>query len=117
MGGDFSRTTPGQTLPITVNFQNLGPAAAGAFRIDLRLSLDAIFGNADDIVLGSIIVTGIDALATGSAVFTIDFDATAVPPVGSYFVGGRIDAGRTVTEVNEANNDGFSAMATIRIVA
>ena len=85
------------------------------FRIEVRLSSNGILGDADDIVLGFIDLASLAALGNGVATFTINWDATRSPALGSYSIGARIDSQRRVTESNEANNDTLTVMPVITV--
>ena len=112
----ISLTTPGQLTPVTANFKNLGAAAASSFRVELRLSANDILGDADDIILGFIDVATLAALANGTATFNINWDATASPALGSYYLGARIDSRNRVSESSEGNNDFVTATPVITII-
>ncbi|MEW6324916.1 MAG: CARDB domain-containing protein, partial [Nitrospirota bacterium] len=106
----------GESLSITDTVSNLGSAGAGAFKIEHRLSVNAVFGDADDVYDFSdplrawgeatpIVYQLIPGLAGGgSATETLSlFIHDSIQP-GEYYLCAKADADSYVIEFNEANN-------------
>ncbi|MBL8757599.1 MAG: hypothetical protein JNK35_04115 [Phycisphaerae bacterium] len=111
----FSLATPGQMLTISLEYANLGAAAAGAFAIEIRLSADDIFGNADDIVLRIEQVASLAALGNGMLDLSIRMDGISPPAPGAYRIGARIDSQARVVEGDETNNFAFTPAGAVTI--
>lgn len=114
-GGTFR---PGQTVNGTATVRNTGAATTGAgFALSYALSVDAIWGNSDDIVItsptgmtGSTLAAGATAAAAPLA-FTIGADV----PNGTYRLLAHVDSDREISETNESNNVYAQALANIII--
>lgn len=99
---------------LSVTVTNNGNASVGppvhAIEGEVRLSLNSVFGDADDVILGtfqlagSIAASGNVALVSGTD-FNIVVPATANP--GVYTVAVTIDSTNAVNETNEGNNVEF----------
>lgn len=111
----FSLAQPGQMLTISLEYANLGAANAGAFAIEIRLSADDIFGNADDIVLRVEQVASLAALGNGTLDLSIRMDGIAPPTPGTYRIGARIDSQARVVEGDETNNITFTPAGAVTI--
>jgi hypothetical protein len=113
----YSLSTPGQTLDLDIDYANLGPIAANLVTIEIRLSINSVFGDADDYVL-TITTLSIDALDSGTLSLLIPLDAAPLLPApGAYHLAARIDPGRRFGEMDETNNDFFSPLADIVLEA
>ncbi len=104
-----SQSTAGDAVTVTVVERNEGPVAAtGLRRIGIALSTNAVAGDADDVQLGDITVTGTlapDAEAPASGSFVVPA-ATS----GTRFVVASADRLNEVNELpNESNNRAVSA--------
>ncbi|MGJ8640832.1 MAG: CARDB domain-containing protein [Opitutaceae bacterium] len=99
------------TLDITVGAENLGqslPDNVDAFTeadLEVRLSIDQVYGNADDIILGSFTQTEGQLLASGDLLRFIG----GIPlgdnvPEGDYYLIAKIDSNDRVGEFSETNN-------------
>lgn len=119
-----------ENLDITVTATNIGATlelAPGDFTsadIEVRLSTDRIFGNDNDIILGSISpVEGFLGSSHTAGEFTSGGIASYLGPInlvdsipeGSYYLMARIDANREVDEFSEQNNILISEEADIQI--
>ena len=105
---------PGEDFASAMVVNNDEDDHSGAFSVEMRLSLDNIFGNADDIVLGTAErPLGLDGNASTSIVrtFSIPGDAAA----GDYYLAFRVDPLNEVVESNETNNTFFGATQQITI--
>jgi len=119
----MNQVTPGATsvpvggsLPITDSVFNQGLTTTGAFRIHYRLSLNAIYGDADDVPVATTrSVAGLAAGVANSGSTTIGIPATAAP--GSYRVCGKADGDGAVNEADEGNNTLCSASTVTLTVA
>jgi len=93
---------------------NAGGSFNGGFDQEVRLSLDNVWGNADDIVLG--IEREIEDFEAGQS---SEEDESFVIPAGtasgSYYVAVRIDSSGEVTESDEGNNIAFSAEPVVTV--
>lgn len=88
----------GQAVNVTVTAKNQGNADSGSFTIDFYKNLSTAPAS---LQLGDVycLISGLAAGATGSCTFT-----AAYPVAGSYKMWAQVDAGRQVSELNEANN-------------
>jgi hypothetical protein len=93
---------------------NTGTVASPGSTLQLRLSTNAIYGDADDIVL-TLGTRSVGTLAAGaSSSATTRPRVPLATPLGVYYVCGMADAGQQVAEDNESNNTRCSA-TTLRI--
>lgn len=114
----FSLSTPGQTWPVSTAVRNQGTTAAGPFSLELRLSADRIWGNADDVVIHSWDILGLGARQTLPLSNTVHLDTVAQPPApGSYYVLVKIDAVDAISEAIESNNVYASLLSNIKVTA
>ncbi len=96
---------------LSVTMTNNGNADVGATIFEVRLSLNSVFGDADDVIVGTFQLAGINAasnvtLVSGTTpLFDLLVPATANP--GAYTVAVFIDSTNTVNEINEGNNVEF----------
>ena len=104
---------PGTTFSASSSARNSGTAAAGSSAVTFRLSGDAIYGGADDVVLTpnrTISSLAINGTSTASTTLTVP----ASTPVGAYYVCASADGNSTVNESNESNNTRCTAQ-TIQV--
>jgi subtilisin family serine protease/subtilase family serine protease len=95
--------TVGQSITVATTVRNAGPAAAGAFRVALYLSLDAT-PSGDDILLGARQVVSLAAGASATASTTLKIPV-ATPP-GDYFIVAIADDLGVVSELSDSDNVG-----------
>ncbi|HWE94896.1 MAG TPA: CARDB domain-containing protein [Tepidisphaeraceae bacterium] len=105
----------GDAFDVPIGFSNFGSAGTGPFEIDVVLSQDTVFGNADDVIVGRLAEGGFAGAGSSSD------NAMAIIPSGilpgSYHVLVMLDAANAVPETNKANNLFVSAMADVVIPA
>ncbi len=108
---------PGLPLQLGATVVNRGPAAAGAFAVELYLSLDTVFdGPGTDFLLGSF---NLATLASGArSSFTMTGLVPMAVPLASYHILAVADSNSAVPvdELDESNNVGVST-AQITITA
>jgi FG-GAP-like repeat/CARDB len=94
----------GATLPVTTTVENQGGLPAGSSSTAFRLSVNAIYGDADDIVIST--AQSVGSLAIGASyTATTSLAIPATIAVGSYYVCAEADATSAVDEgTNEGNN-------------
>ena len=104
----------GARFDIVNQVSNTGAVHAQASTVEFRLSVNTVFGDADDIVLnsGSRSVNTLAAGASSSA--TTRPRVPLLMPIGNYYVCGMADVSLQVPETNEANNSRCTAV-TIQI--
>jgi Ca2+-binding RTX toxin-like protein len=106
---------PGDIISGSFTLENTGLTPAGPFKIEVLLSTDNVFGNADDVSVFSTDVPGMPPLTDE----TVDADVE-VPDVivsGSYFVIINIDSDNDVDEDDEGNNVIITDLAGIQILS
>jgi hypothetical protein len=103
---------PGEVVRVTTRFSNEGDALALPFRIQVRLSENATFGDADDVVLGSVMRL-LPLPADTSASRTRGFELPDDLEPGEYRVGFLLDSRDVVDEDDESNNSFVSDDALI----
>lgn len=98
---------PGDEITIAITQQNQGLTRVSSgqkYKIQLRLSADPVWGNADDMVLSPTATIpsglGVQTSRTLQKTFTIPSEI----PSGSYYVAAWIDSTNTISEDEEANN-------------
>lgn len=106
--GSLSYVSPTTVEPGNSYFEayceiaNNGPADAGYFDVTFYCSVDQVLDPAEDYLLGTETVYGINAYGvTGVEFYHYDFPAI---PWDSYYVLADIDSGGAISESNEANN-------------
>ena len=104
----------GEDANIAWTIVNAGGAFNGAFNQQVRLSLDTVWGNGDDIILG-VEREDEDFRAGQSSVEDESFDIPLGTPDGVYYVAINIDSSSEVTETDEANNIVFSAEPAVTV--
>ena len=104
----------GARFDIVNQVSNTGAVPSQASTVEFRLSVNTVFGDADDIVLnsGSRSVNTLAAGASSSA--TTRPRVPLLMPIGNYYVCGMADVSLQVPETNEANNSRCTAV-TIQI--
>ena len=108
VGGDIAVNRLTSIVGLSITVTNNGNAAVGAVEGEARLSLNSVFGDADDVILGSFQLEGIPASSSVNIVSEADdlvVPITANPGVYSVVV--NIDSTNAVNEVDEANNIEF----------
>ncbi len=97
--------------------ENTGDTNSGATRVEVRLSLNQVWGDADDVV-----VLQVDVPA-GVTANTAPQQWVAGAPVipwntagGTYYVGAMVDSAGQVAETNESNNVRWSAAADVTVI-
>lgn len=91
----------GASLTLSVEVQNNGTAAAGAFVVRFSLSQN-LSSTVADVLIGDASVSGLAAGAKTNAVFT---GVCPTVPASAYFIKWSIDANSAVTESNESDNN------------
>ena len=102
----------GQTISVQSQIYNSGPVAVTpSFNIEYYLSSDSLFGDADDILLG----TYLHADDVPAAGYGLEFTKslilpatipTGYPATGTVYIGMKTDSGNAIVESNETNNFG-----------
>jgi hypothetical protein len=103
-GGITGPTTASAQSSFTINrtYKVSGAAAGGSFVIAYYASTDAVFGNADDVLLGTETISAPADLAVGSHSGTSP--ALTIPTGGTYYLFAKLDSNDTVLEADETNN-------------
>jgi hypothetical protein len=98
----LGNTVPsGSTLSIQATAANVGEVLAGGTSVAFHLSLDAVFGGADDVALTpEWVVSPLDPKAST----TNQTGVTVTAPPGTYYVCGKVDPSGSIDERNETNN-------------
>ncbi len=111
-GTSSSSVMPGQPFQVTSFPRNNGTAAAGAFTVRYRLSLDRSY-DASDTFLGDVRIDGLSPFRFSEASFVTN----SFPNVsaGSYYVVWHVDAINDVLEFDGLNNTG-SLRTTITVL-
>jgi uncharacterized delta-60 repeat protein len=101
----------GDTLTLTGTEQNLGTGAAGNYDVEVALSTDQIFGDANNIVLKTIHEIGLAGEASRplSVPLTIPTAATG----GTYYLLAQIDSGQVINQTNYTNDLFVSASPNV----
>jgi len=93
----------GASLTGSSTVQNQGLVASGSSTVAFHLSVDNIYGNADDIVLsGTRSVAGLAAGASSSGSATLKVPASTPP--NTYYLCAMADKNNSVVEIHEDNN-------------
>lgn len=109
---------PNEDLLIDVEITNQGAGAIGAgagIVVEVRLSLDTLFPIDEDLgdpTANPTTFTVNEAIGSAESITIKDvfFDLPDNIPQGSYFVVARVDTTDQITEIEEGNNDGASAV-------
>jgi len=95
-------------LAVSNTLKNQGAVTAGSSKIAFSLSLNAIYGDGDDIaIVTSRTVSSLAAGASSTATTTLTLPSTTPP--GNYYVCAKADSAGTVAELDEGNNTLCSA--------
>ena len=103
-----------QAIAGRVYVENRGNTPVAPVAFEGRLSLDAIWGNADDVVCYS----EVDADGLGAYEAFWDADFATVPagtPAGAYFLAVAIDPGAQIDESDETNNVVWTQSAEVLV--
>ncbi len=93
----------GSTLSVTNAVMNQGLVSSTSFRIGFRLSVNNVYGDADDVVIPTI--RSVTSLAAGvSSSATISLSISSTTPPGVYNVCALADSLNAVVETDEGNN-------------
>jgi len=93
----------GASLAVSTTVKNQGLVVSGASKVAFRLSLNNVYGDADDVAITatrSVAGLATGASSTGSSTLTIP--ATTAP--NSYYLCAKADSANTVVETDEGNN-------------
>ncbi|MCX5660878.1 MAG: hypothetical protein NTW19_14330 [Planctomycetota bacterium] len=103
-------------LTVTRSFQVSTQPVTPNFVLDYRLSLDNVFGNADDIVLGTETISSAADKSVSIKSKTLTFTIHAATAPNNYVVLAKADSTGTVNESSEANNviSSASALAVVQ---
>jgi len=93
----------GGSFTATDTVKNKGPVA-GASKVAYRLSSDAVYGGADDVLLSAVRNVPELAALTGGSMGSVSLSIPAATPAGAYHVCAEADATRVVPEYAETNN-------------
>lgn len=102
--GDYD---PGDEITIALTQENQGLTSVSSgqkYKIELRFSVDPIWGNADDMILSPLSRVKSGLRAGDSKMLQKIFSIPAEIPAGSYYVAAWIDSTNTVSEDDETNN-------------
>jgi len=113
-----SSTTVAQGDPLGVSntVQNQGGSNAGAFTIAFHISVDAVYGGADDVVLAQ--TRSVSSLAAGaSSGATTLVTVPSTTPVGSYYVCAMADSGGVIAEATTEGNNTLCGTLQIDVTA
>ncbi|MCX5660879.1 MAG: hypothetical protein NTW19_14335 [Planctomycetota bacterium] len=91
-------------ISVTRSFQVSNVAITPNFTLDYRISLNAIYGDADDILLGSETISAAADKTVGAKSKTLSFTLPTLVAGQSYYLFANLDAGGVVVELNESNN-------------
>ncbi len=105
---------PGDSVTATATYRNAGNLAASAFTVRYVASVNAVYGDADDVELFA--TTTDFGLSSGQSVVA-DPDTVIIPNLapGTYRILGKVDSSNLIPESNEANNI-FTRPGTITIL-
>lgn len=104
----------GEEFSATATFRNGGGDSAGPFAIGVRLSRDRVWGNDDDIVVGTL-QRGVGLNGFEIDTETESFTVPSGAEPGWYYIGMEVDTNNAVLESSESNNRVFSGARLIRI--
>ncbi|NOZ19546.1 MAG: hypothetical protein GXP25_00495 [Planctomycetes bacterium] len=105
----------GQDFDISFTEDNSIPIPTGQFHVDFYMSQNTTAGDGDDVFLGRYTETG-GLAASGSRSRTQTFTIPDGTAVGSYYVYGLMDAGGDVTELDEGNNEAWTAATEFDVI-
>jgi len=93
----------GATLNVSNTVTNQGLMPAGSSSVQFRLSLNTVFGDADDVVVSATrLVSTLAAGASNTSTTRIAVPSTTPP--NTYYLCAKADSGGTVHETDEDNN-------------
>ncbi len=108
---DVTVTGVNAGVPMSDNASDTG---SQLFDVEIRLSLDKIWGNSDDVILGKLNeIEQIDD--NGRFVFTQSWILSNPYAEGDYFVAAFVDSTEIFEEFDEANNFSFSENADVTL--
>ena len=91
------------TLSVTDSVKNQGAVSAGSSKVGYSLSVNATFGDGDDIAITTTrTIASLAAGATNTATTTLTVPNTTPP--GNYYVCAKADSAGTIAELDETNN-------------
>ena len=94
---------PGAKLLVSSTVENQGALSAGHFTIAYHLSINAVYGDGDDVVIQT--TRSVSSLAAGApSTATTSLTIPSTTPAGIYYVCAKADSGNTVIETDETNN-------------
>jgi uncharacterized repeat protein (TIGR01451 family) len=99
----FSPVVAGSGIFVDVAVDNQGTNPSGAFSVPIRLSVNNVYGDSDDIIT---VDSAIFASLTENSSFTENVSVT-IPvstPANIYYVCGMADEANVIVEINEGNN-------------
>src|SRR5262249_30993838 len=98
--------TTGGAFTVSRTYNVGGGAAPSSFTLAYYSSTDAVFGNADDVLVGTETVSGA-GLSAGAHAGTSP--SLTINAAGNYCLFAKVDAAGAVTETDETNNVAQSA--------
>jgi len=103
-----SSVRAGRKLPVTDTVRNQGAITTSTFSVAYRLSVNAIYGDGDDITITK--TRSISSLAAGASnTATTSVTVPSSTPPGNYYVCAKADSTSVVVEGDETNNTLCSA--------
>ena len=102
----------GKPLLVTNTVANQGLSRSIGFPIAFRLSTNAIYGDADDLLIPfvrSVMPLGAGMVSTATSSLMI----AKTVPAGNYYICAKADPGNAVNEMNENNNSRCSTAVTV----
>jgi serralysin len=107
-------TSPGSVIAVLATVTNQGTLVAVSSRINFHLSVDAVYGGSNDVVIST--NPSVASLNGGaSRQITSSVTVPSSTGAGSYYLCGLSDSTARVTEENETNN-ALCAAVTIQVV-
>ena len=102
----------GGTLTISDTVTNPSPTPATTFTVAYRLSLNAIYGDPDDVTIST--TRSVSSIAAGGqSQANVSLAIASSTPPGTYFVCEKADSTNTQAESNENNNTACSSTTVI----
>jgi hypothetical protein len=103
-GGISGPATASSQTPFTVSrtYNISGAAASSSFTIAYYASTDTVFGNADDVLLGTETISAAADMTVGLHSGTSP--ALTIPAGGTFYLFAQLDANNNIDETNESNN-------------
>jgi hypothetical protein len=107
-----------QTFVYQVKARNLGSTTSAGFGYSVWLSSNTTFGDSDDLLLTTAEAAPLAGGQSRTDTNSQAFSTSGIDPaIGNYFVIVKIDAGDTITEINELNNLFTTSTASLTITA